>query len=383
MIIVWPNSDQTFTISQRRSPSYAPPTIDANAGFTATLMPTLSFTNTSNTVISFSVPLSAVTLDSGRQALIWAYGSTNPNTAAASGSIMQHRASGTAFVDLSSNESSTSGTPATSTGSISIPTFGPSSTGTSNAQAVGRTSYQNALIVHAILGSLFAMLFLPLGVLIARFTRSTHVDRPHKWWFPLHAAWQGVISLAIGVAAIALGYQLESKRGGGEVKSTHRTMGLVVLILLLVQSVLGVVTHWRRQILRMRSSKRSPVNYLHIFLGVGLLAISWAQVWTGLDYEWPIWSGYGRAGTGWRAGWAVGVAVGNQTNTLTIAPDRTLHRRLHLLTSKAASRRASTRKRRISRSSQFESARRETASRDRKVIHDYCSLTNTAAMPCR
>lgn len=204
--------------------------------FQASLVPAQSFTNSSDTLISFSVPMSAVKLQSGRQSLVWAFGAVNPNSANPAAHILQHRASGTTILDVLPDEPTASVSPTVSqTTGISKaaePTLGPDvPKNDSVIVPQGRTSYQTMVIAHAVLGALFAMFLLPMGVLIARFGKSTTPIKPgevsvHRWWFPAHAVWQGIIALAIGVAAVAVGYNLKKKRGGGDIDSTHRVSSL-------------------------------------------------------------------------------------------------------------------------------------------------------------
>lgn len=57
-------------------------------------------------------------------------------------------------------------------------------------------------------------------------------------------------------------------------------MGFAMLILVVLQSILGIVVHWFN-VLKKNAKGRSPFNYLHMTLGGAVVALGWATVWAG------------------------------------------------------------------------------------------------------
>lgn len=60
--------------------------------------------------------------------------------------------------------------------------------------------FPKLLVAHMVCGALATLLFLPLGAIIPRIAR-TYTTR--RWWFPVHATTQGLISTAFVIAAFA------------------------------------------------------------------------------------------------------------------------------------------------------------------------------------
>lgn len=87
-------------------------------------------------------------------------------------------------------------------------------------------------------------------------------------------------------------------------------LGLSFFVLIIVQILLGAGLYWLKPRRNKSTSTqgRGPTNYIHIILGLAVMAIGFAAVYTGMTMEWPRYTG-GNVGTGWIAGWAVVVAV--------------------------------------------------------------------------
>jgi len=136
---------------------------------------------------------------------------------------------------------------------------------------------------HALLNSIGFIILLPLGALVARYTRTFTRN-----WFWAHWIIQFLISGPVIFAGWALGYK--STNGpylftGGNWVDPHKKIGLALLILYLVQLALGVLIHFLKTPSFM-GGRRPPQNYLHAILGLVTIALAFYQVHYGIKTEW-------------------------------------------------------------------------------------------------
>ncbi|WVQ72831.1 hypothetical protein IAR50_002392 [Cryptococcus sp. DSM 104548] len=301
MIIAWPNSDGSITLSQRESASHAMPTVVSSPPREATLLSSASFSNSSTTSISFTLPSNA-TVSNGTS-IIYAVGSTNPGDSAADATLKQHSVSGNSKIYLLTPWS-TNSTSSSNSSSSSNPT---SSTGDDTSSDDSATSKRHRmLIAHVACGAVATMALFPIGVITPRIARGLTTSR---WWLPVHGAVNGLLGFGLVVAAFGIA------RGNfdGNFETPHRKLGLALFILSIFQTLLGIYTHSYRPTPNQKrfttSSGRGPSNFIHMALGLIVVAIGFATVWKGLDEEWEIWSGTGKPATGWKAGWGLVVGI--------------------------------------------------------------------------
>jgi hypothetical protein len=124
------------------------------------------------------------------------------------------------------------------------------------------------------------MVILPLGALQARLFR-TFV--PGKWWFMAHWIMQWPVSSILIIVGFALGVNEVNHTKSGQLDSTHKKWGLVLVILYIVQCSFGGFIHFIKS---SKASRRPPQNYGHAVLGLLIIALSFWQVYTGLNEEW-------------------------------------------------------------------------------------------------
>lgn len=105
-----------------------------------------------------------------KQNVIWAFGNVNPGSASESATLVQHLDSGTFQLDLtkSLSTSTSSGSGAASTG-----TSGSSDDSSSGSDSNPFKSYQRMVIAHAIVCVVGFAFLLPIGVLLARYLRTS------------------------------------------------------------------------------------------------------------------------------------------------------------------------------------------------------------------
>ncbi|RXW25643.1 hypothetical protein EST38_g232 [Candolleomyces aberdarensis] len=260
MVIMWPNSDGSITLSQRQASGEVEPQVVSSPPRVATLQQSLSVTSGSNPKFVYTVPANSDT----RQSIIYAFGTTNPGSSAPNARLLQHTSYGTTTLDLSK---------VTGGSSTTTPGSGSSST--------ELTSNQRTLFAHAIIATLGFLLFLPIGALLPRYLR-TFVAGPT--WFKSHWIIQflfGGITIIIGVA---LGIAGVSNRGAVHVNTTHKRLGIVLFALYFLQVGIGAFIHWVKP---RQPRARPPQNYFHAILGLIIIALAFYQVRTGFRNEWP------------------------------------------------------------------------------------------------
>ncbi|KAJ7443835.1 hypothetical protein FB451DRAFT_1295143 [Mycena latifolia] len=132
---------------------------------------------------------------------------------------------------------------------------------------------------HAIVCTVGFLILLPLGTLLARYAR-TFTRR----WFWGHAVMQLVISGPVIFAGWALGHNLSNKLEMASLNDPHQQIGIALLAMYVTQLLLGAFIHFvKMPIFR---GHRPPQNYLHVMLGLAILALAAYQVHYGLNIEW-------------------------------------------------------------------------------------------------
>jgi len=288
MVIVWPNSGGNITLSQRQASGHIMPTVVANPPNAATLVPSLSATDGEKPKIAFTIHVPSGT---GRQDLIWAFGTDRPSSASPDAILQQHLESGPFQLDLG--------------GSIdSVDAASPANTPTTPFPSTPRTGlrgYQKYIVAHAVLCVVGFLFLLPLGVLIARYFRTF----THKW-FNMHFFVQFFLAGPVIVAGVACGIQAVVKDGSGHVNDTHKKLGISLFVLYFVQVGLGGFIHWvKPKVYR----GRLPQNYLHAVVGLVLIGLALYQVRLGYHDEWRTRAGKGTLPRGVNVVWEVWVVA--------------------------------------------------------------------------
>ncbi|KAJ9099200.1 hypothetical protein QFC21_004080 [Naganishia friedmannii] len=154
---------------------------------------------------------------------------------------------------------------------------------------LSESTYNRLAIIHASggssglmssVGSAATMLIFPIGILGARGLRILTA----KWWWA-HAAIQGIFGLGCIIAAFVLGVILNGPEGN--FRAGHRRTGLVLLILVVVQSIFGIAIKLAAKTKiqdpdRVRSIKKHPLqNLFHILMGLAIVGLGFWQTWSG------------------------------------------------------------------------------------------------------
>ncbi|KAG8958005.1 hypothetical protein FRC00_003195 [Tulasnella sp. 408] len=241
IVVTWPNDDGSITLSQRQAPAHIMPTVVDNPEQTATLEWDNSILATNSTSIAFTLPLPTASLNA--VPLIWAYSTQRPSSSAVDAALVQHDNMGTFTIDLTQpmNALPTGTAAATGTSTQVVgptPTGRPSNSGNAGPDVVLSAS-QRKIRTHGILMSVGFLVLLPLGVFIARFSRTIPFLKDK--WFTAHWFVQFVLSGPIIFAGWALGYQFA---GNVHFQDNHTRAGLALLILYLIQLAWGTIIHF-------------------------------------------------------------------------------------------------------------------------------------------
>ena len=184
MVIMWPNADGSFTLSQRMAPAEVMPTVVSDPPRVAIMQAALSVASGNNPKLTFTIPSDGAT----NKDIIWAFGGTNPDDSAVDAVLMQHLNSGPTTLDLSQTLSASSQDPTNPVTTISQSQSGSAS---GNGNGNGNSSpvlthvpllpYEKYIIAHAVLCMTGFLILLPIGAIIARLMRTFS-----PFWFKLH-----------------------------------------------------------------------------------------------------------------------------------------------------------------------------------------------------
>ncbi|KAJ7204511.1 hypothetical protein GGX14DRAFT_647408 [Mycena pura] len=133
---------------------------------------------------------------------------------------------------------------------------------------------------HGIILAVGFLILLPIGVLIARYTRTFN---PH--WFWSHASIQLVLSGPVIFYGWAQGYQVARQLELQNLNDPHQKIGIALLALYVTQLLLGAFVHFVK-LPRLFRGHRAPWNYLHVALGLAILGLAAYQVHYGFTIEW-------------------------------------------------------------------------------------------------
>ncbi|KAG8825761.1 hypothetical protein FRC17_008545 [Serendipita sp. 399] len=303
---MWPNRDGFVTLSQRVANGRQQPRVDPNPHRVATKYLPLSYQTSSLTALAFTIPSN----DDVVQHLIWAIATSRPSTAAIDTSLTQHVSTGTATLHLNRtfSDSTLAPVPTGPPGSAAtyLPPFPTQSSGQSlpEFQLPPLLPYQKMLMGHAILSGVGFLIVLPIGALIGRWVRNFTTT-----WFKGHWFFQAVLGIPIIWSGWFLAVAGIISKEGRHFDDTHKVLGLVLIGAYTLQLLLGVHIHFfkpRRRPLPpatmnqnvaqlMTTSHRPLLNYVHAVVGLSIIALSFYQVYLGINVEWEVSTGRGVA----------------------------------------------------------------------------------------
>jgi len=278
MVIMWENADGSLTISQRQAPAEVMPTVVASPPRIATLDAAQSDLTSSSPTYAFTIDTDGT---STKQNLIWAFGTTNPESSAVDAMLLQHADSGPIILDVSTPiDASTGGVP-TASPAVEPPLL----------------PYQKLIVAHAIVFAFAFMLLLPTGALFARYLRTSTV-----YWFKGHWLIQFYFTAPVILTGFILAIVAVQQHGSGHFNDRHKQVGLVLVILYCAQCTLGAIVHFVKNPNR---TARPPQNYLHAIVGLTIIGLALYQVHLGFETEWPLLTGRGPVARGVKVVWII------------------------------------------------------------------------------
>ncbi|KAI0630134.1 hypothetical protein C8Q77DRAFT_244220 [Trametes polyzona] len=276
MVIMWPNSDGSITLSQRKAPSEVMPTVDSSPPRTATLDASASDLTGKLPKLSFTIP--ADSSSSTAQTIIWAFGNVKPDSAAVDATLIQHLESNPIQIDMSRAVSDADivhlANPATDPNS---------SSGTVDTPLL---PFQKKIVAHGLLCTIGFLIMLPAGAILARYAR-TYTST----WFTGHWAFQFAFAGPVIIAGVALGISAVETAGAKHLDDDHKKWGIAIFVLYFVQIALGAVIHYVKPTSWTVGKRRPLQNYFHAVLGLLIIALGFYQVRSGFHTEWAAVSG--------------------------------------------------------------------------------------------
>ncbi|KAJ7252112.1 hypothetical protein B0H12DRAFT_1118540 [Mycena haematopus] len=296
MVIMWGNSDGSVTLSQREAPKESMPTPVASPPRIATLSDTLS-TTSGNSAFVYTISANTDT----KQSLIFGFGTSNPGISDPDAPLLQHVDYGVITLDLTKSLSTSS--PTTGGGSS---TSAPGSNTNSGDTATGATDnipltpYQRMVVAHAVFCAAGFALFLPLGVLLARYLRTFSPS-----WYTGHWIAQFGIAGPTILTGIILGFKASGPIGY-KLMDSHKQTGIAIFGLYCAQCIVGALIHYVKP---KNATRRPPQNYFHALFGLTIIALSMYQIRIGYKTEWPNYTGLGSVPSSVNTVWTLWVVV--------------------------------------------------------------------------
>ncbi|VDB92188.1 unnamed protein product [Peniophora sp. CBMAI 1063] len=270
MVVMWPNQDGSYTLSQRRAPYEIEPRPDDSPHVQVTLLTESSFIMDDSLVsISFSLPLSEAELADEEQHqqkdIIWAYSIKHPEPEP-DAHIAFHDRWGRAKLTLSHDLP-----PSTSlSGDSSTPAVADDEL---EGAPLKSESHQRALVAHGILCMAALLLFTPAAAVVSR-------------WRPESLAAYTILQIACAGATLLLGLVAAVRAAPAHLDDTHKRVGVLLALLFVGQSALGMYV----------SRAVSPIkgtSIASVVAGMAVVALALYQTRTGMMTEWVAATGTG------------------------------------------------------------------------------------------
>ncbi|KAI0076036.1 hypothetical protein K474DRAFT_1315198 [Panus rudis PR-1116 ss-1] len=282
MVIMWPNSDGTITLSQRKTSAEVMPTVDPSPPRPATLETSLSSLTGSNPKLVYTIPANSDTA----QGIIWAFGNVNPDDKAVDATLVQHLLSGPTRLNLGNTLSASSFDPTNPISTLSGSSSGSGSAPTPAAPTIPLLPFQKVLVAHAIMCVIGFLFLLPAGALLARYLRTFS-----NTWFKGHWIFQLALAGPVIITGVALGITGVHKAGAAHLDDDHKRWGIAIFVLYFVQVGLGAAVHYIKPKSWVVERRRPLQNYTHAVIGLLIIALAFYQVRTGFRTEWPTTTG--------------------------------------------------------------------------------------------
>jgi len=261
MVIMWANSDQTFSLSQRQARERSLPSVDPTPPRRAMVSVDLSSWNGKQPKLAFTIP----TGTDMQPNVIWAFGTDVPTSAVPDQAMFsQHVSQGVLILNMNAN---------TSVSFLESPAL---SLVSNNNRPL--TKREMVVLAHGVVCAIAYLVVMPAGALLARYYRTLSPT-----WFKGHWIVQFGIASPIVFVGVVLAITI-SRVGGPKTWGTHAQVGVILFVLYGTQCLFGGVIHFVKP---MRATRRPVQNYAHAILGITIITLAFYQVRTGYKVEWP------------------------------------------------------------------------------------------------
>ncbi|KAF8633744.1 hypothetical protein AX17_004400 [Amanita inopinata Kibby_2008] len=257
MIIMWLNENGNATLSQRYSIGHGEPDVLDSPPWQAVLIQAReTVLSPVSTAVAFRVPVNRTAFDGehATQSIIWAFSHKKPLSSDPSSTLEYHDARGALKLEFKSRDSNVD--------SVSL-------------KHLGRR--ERLIILHGLLVSIGFLLFLPIGCLVARYTRSVTPK-----WIKFHETCNMYIALPVVTLGWILGPTVVYINRGLHLTDGHQWCGIVLLTLYYLQIWLGRFIHQHHSV---KKSAHPRSHVIHVALGITIIGIALFQVRSGLN-EW-------------------------------------------------------------------------------------------------
>ncbi|EJF65227.1 hypothetical protein BD309DRAFT_949184 [Dichomitus squalens] len=165
--------------------------------------------------------------------------------------------------------------------------------------------FEKYIIAHAILCVIGFLGLLPLGALVARYTRTFSPS-----WFTAHWIIQFALAGPVIIVGVSMGIHAVVLAESGPINDVHKQWGIAIFVLYLAQLAFGASIHYFKPKAWARGTGRRPFqNYFHAVTGLLLIAFAMYQVRTGFRTEWPLQTGRGPISNGANVFWYVWIVL--------------------------------------------------------------------------
>ncbi|KAI0745649.1 hypothetical protein C8Q76DRAFT_604670 [Earliella scabrosa] len=165
--------------------------------------------------------------------------------------------------------------------------------------------FEKYIIAHAIFCVIGFLGLLPLGALVARYTR-TFTPK----WYTAHWIIQFAIAGPVIIIGVSLGFHAVVLAASGGANDVHKQWGVAIFVLYLAQLAFGATIHyWKPKAWAKGQGRRPYQNYFHAVSGLLIIALAMFQVRTGFRSEWPAQTGRGPISNGANVFWYVWIIL--------------------------------------------------------------------------
>ncbi|KAM5533724.1 hypothetical protein V8D89_012597 [Ganoderma adspersum] len=159
--------------------------------------------------------------------------------------------------------------------------------------------FEKFIIAHAVLCVIGFLGLLPLGALVARYTRTFSPN-----WFKAHWIIQFAVAGPVIIVGVSMGIHAVVLAVSGPVNDVHKRWGISIFVLYLAQLAFGASIHFYKSAAWTKGHGRRPYqNYFHAVTGLLIIALAMFQVRTGFRSEWPVQTGRGPITNGANVFW--------------------------------------------------------------------------------